>query len=146
MFHVEQTYDKELMKHIISDDEIIDGFTDKKHLDNYIDFIGDDHICYLGICNNVIAGIMILFNCKSITDEKNLFVIDIGFLKDYRGKVALSICKLSMNKLFDDVGSYDLVGSIDKSNRKSLVHAKKLGFKISNFDDNKYFMRYSRYG
>ncbi len=139
---VEQTTDKELLKSLICLSEIIDGFTDESNLDNYISNIGDNHSCYLTTCNSEVAGVLIAVKMHDFSNMKNCYIADIGFFKKYRGKIAQELAEMTLDKFFADVECEHLFASIDKTNRAALFNAKRIGFKIINVTDDKYYLRY----
>jgi ribosomal protein S18 acetylase RimI-like enzyme len=140
--YVEQTRDKELLKSLIGCSEIINGFTDDVNLENYINNIGDKHLCYLTVCDGEVAGVLVALKMHDFDDMKNCYIADIGFFKKYRGKVAQDLCEMTINKFFNDVKCEHLFASIDKKNRAALFNAKRIGFKIINVTEDKYYLRY----
>lgn len=142
MFHVEQIEDKEILHKLISHEDILEGFTEKEKLDDYINGIGEHHICYLLIYKHEVAGVVVCLNLERCMNLKEIYVVDIGFFKEYRGKIALKLSKLALQKFFKDNKCKKLVASIYKSNKKALLNAKWCGFEYLSTHDDKYYLEY----
>lgn len=142
MFHVDLIEDKEILHKLISHKDILEGFTTKDKLDKYIDEIGENHICYLLIYKHEVAGVGVCLNLERCMSLKEIYVVDIGFFKEYRGKIALKLSKLALQKFFKENKCKKLVSSIYKSNKKALLNAKWCGFKHLSTHDDKYYLEY----
>lgn len=146
MLHVEQTTNKELLKYLISDEDIISGFTTKENIDDYIGRIGSDHVCYLLLYKHEVAGVAICLNLCRTMNLKDFFVVDIGFFKEYRGKIALRLSKLALNKFFKENNCKRLISLIYKNNKKALLNAKWCGFKHLSTTKDRYYLEYRKDG
>lgn len=146
MYEVQKIRNKKLIKQLISHEEIIEGFTAPEKLDKYIDNLGKHHICYFMLYKNEVAGIAISLKLEDGLGEKNTYVVDLGFYKDYRGKVALKLSRLALEKFLKGYKCEKLFAIIDKTNKASLFHAKWLNFEIVSTNEFKYFLRYKNHG
>jgi len=142
MFHVESVKDKEILKKLISHEDIIDGFTDANRLDKYISDLGEDHKCYLLIYKHEVAGVGICLNLEKSMNLKEIYVVDIGFFKEYRGKIALKLSKLALKKFFKENKCKKLISLIYEHNKKALLNAKWCGFKHCSTHNNRYYLEY----
>lgn len=146
MYEVQKIRNKKLIRELISHEEIIEGFTSEDKLSNYIDNLGKHHICYLMLYRNEVAGISIILNLEDGLGEKNTYIVDIGFYKNYRGKVALKLSQMALEKFLKDYKCDKLLAIIKKTNKAAVLNAKWLNFEIVSTNESKYFLRYMNYG
>lgn len=137
---------KSVIKEHISHSEIIEGFTAPDRLDDYIGRLSKNHVCYLMKVNGDVAGIAVLLHLEDAFGDKNTYVVDIGFYKKYRGKLALSLAKMALEKFHKNYNCRKLIALIDRKNKAALMNAKWLNFAIISKTNSKYFMRYIKDG
>jgi hypothetical protein len=141
-FHVERITDKELIRTLLSDDEIIHGFTAPREIDEYIDELSDDHYCFFLLNDNEVSGLAVLLRVDEHTKVKDSYVIDIGFYEEKRGKVARDLCRLGIQYFIKNYPCSLILGFIEVDNRAALVNAIWCGFKIKNKTNTRYCVEY----
>lgn len=73
-------------------------------------------------------------------EENGCVRVDEGFIKKIRGKVAKELASLTLSSYISEYKPYVLIGEIVKENRRALVFAKWLGFKIKSEDETKFYV------
>lgn len=143
MFHIEQTKDKELIKEIISNKEIINGFTEEENIDKYINRINENHIFYLMNYDNNIAGIVCFCDYSKESCKEGAYTVDVGFYKKYRGKTSINLAKICLQEFLNNFNCNLLVATILKNNKPAYVNSRWIGFELIGESNEKYYMRYN---
>jgi predicted acetyltransferase len=143
---IEVTKDKDLVRSIITNKEIMDGFCSEESIDRYVESLGEEHICYLLKCKEDICGIAVILSVPDDIIEGNVSIADIGFYKRFRGSVAIALARLALEKFFKENQCKQLMAVINKNNKAALLNAKWLGFEISSLGKYKYYLRYKKDG
>lgn len=143
---VKEILNKRLVKNIISNDELVNGFCDPNCIDEYIDELNKNNTCYLMKCNGEMAGIAVILHFTGDIIYSDLHLVDIGFYKKFRGAAAVSLSRLALKKFFDENECKQLLAIIEKGNKAALLNAKWLGFELCSENNSSYYLRYRKNG
>lgn len=112
-------------------------YESEERLDN------DSIIYYLLKVNDENAGFCLFLHLSynEIEDiNDGCYLVDVGILKKFRGKLAIELAKIAYNKFINEINPQRLFGIIKIENKKSLYFAMKVGFELIKKDDVHYFL------
>jgi predicted acetyltransferase len=97
-------------------------------------------IFYLFKIDNKNVGFAAFLDMQHLFKADECYLVDVGFLKEFRGKFAYKLAKIALDKFMLEVFPKGLFALIDIKNKKSLFFSLKTGFEILSKDDKYYFL------
>lgn len=137
-----KTKDSELIKNILSIEEIKDAFPPWEEFKNEENNFGKTIIFYVMNVDNNVAGLGLFLDFSKESGYPGTFTIDVGILPEYRGKIGTKLQRIGILKFIKEFKCKSLLASINKENRAAILNAMWLGFKNIGGKDNKIYMKF----
>lgn len=138
MFHVEQSQDFELIERLLLHPDIkpnlIHGLYNKEKLKN------EDVLYYVFYYGGKEVGICVIL----VIDTA--YFIDIGFISEIRGKIAIKLGRIAQELFFSHYPTAEVFAIISKKNRPSLIYAKWLGFQLCSMNEDNFLLEVTKDG
>ena len=126
----QETKDSELVARLIKEPEIIDGFTNATELQEYFNaFVSERHIYYVMKMNQEIVGVAVIMNMQDGDELPDTYIVDVGFFKKARGKIAKMLCIMALNNFINTHRVKKLYAFVDSKNKAAYLNAFWCGFK-----------------
>lgn len=140
--NVVKTKDSELIKNILSIEEIKNAFPPWEEFKNEESNFGKTIIFYVMNVDDDIAGLGLFLDFSKESGEEGIFTIDVGILSKYRGKIGIKLQRMGILKFMKEFNCKSLLATIDKKNIAALINARWIGFKNIGGKENKIYMKF----
>ncbi len=92
------------------------------------------------------VGICVILDLSSAFSENGIFCLDLGIIKEYRGRRGFKLGKILFKIIFEEEKCKKLYAIINKKNKPSLFYALHYGFKIKGTDRMNYYLEVTKNG
>lgn len=142
---IKRTYEIELLKSLIFYQENICVLRQKKpnfSIDEELIDPNKQH--YVFYCNEIPVGVASFLKFTYLENSPNIYFVDIGIIKEYRGKLALEFSKKMLDIFYLQNDVSQLLCVVEINHAGCVCFFKKLGFGIIE-KHSKYFLLEAKY-
>jgi len=140
---IEESRDFEKIRELIYHGDIFHSLVSFNSGDNLVEEGLNDprKKYYIYYCGYDIAGFVVFLNFTNFSDRPNIYFVDIGILKPFRGKIGFYLSKLMLKVFKEHNNVLDIYCVINTNHKACLFFAKKCGFKVIERDNNFFLLR-----
>ncbi len=135
-----ETRDFKSIKDLIFHEDIAPNIISHNYEDAEKQLDNKNVIYYLFRIDDIYVGFCALLSMDEGFKTDKCYLVDIGFIKNFRGKLAYNLAKMALIKFMNEVKPNRLFAAIKSNNRQSLFFAMNTGFEILMQDNNYYFL------
>lgn len=130
---VVESRDFEVLERLIFDEDIVKALLTENYSYQQEKLNNNNAIYYLFKIDKEPVGFCALLNISK--NEDKIYIVDIGFIKEFRGKFAYKLARMAKDKFFNDFKPDKLYAKVKIENKKSIFFSMKTGFVIFNRDN-----------